>query len=253
MENTAGFDLNRAIADWRHHLDQSPACRADDLDELESHLRDAVEQLRAVGLSDAEALLVATRRVGPCQALEAEFAKINGGNVWLDRLLWMLLGAQAWLLTGTVADLFSRLAGWLVYRHFDGSGWLPSVPNGNIQPAGLALAIFANLLAIGTLYALCRMWIRRIGPRLPELLRQPGWLIRRVVWLCVAIFMASALYRLAMPVVAHRTSVQTFGNLVVSCAAADQVLFVVKTIAVAWLSVVLVRRRLQPLNPFATT
>ena len=40
--------------------------------------------------------IVATRRLGRPAGLESEFAKINRREVWLSRLLWMLIGIQVW-------------------------------------------------------------------------------------------------------------------------------------------------------------
>jgi hypothetical protein len=245
MEDTAGFGLNRAIADWRHQLGQSPAYRADDLEEMESHLRDAVEQLRTAGLTDEEAFLVATRRVGPPQVLEAEFAKINGRSVWLDRLLWMLVGVQAWLLTGALANTVSWLTGWFVFTYFNGSGWLPRKLDGSILSIPMLLVSVINLLAIAAFCVLCWRYARRIGPRLPELLRQPGWLVRRLVVLCMAILLANLFLRLAQALAARFVDAQTYGNLALSSAMADLVLFVVKTVALAWFSAILIRRRLR--------
>jgi hypothetical protein len=243
MENTARFDLNRAIADWRNHLGESPAYRADDLEEMESHLRDAADQLRIAGLTDEEAFLVATRRVGPARVLEAEFAKINGGSVWLDRLLWMLVGVQAWALAGFLANTFSWLTGLLVFKHFEGSLWLLRVPSGSLQPVPILLVIVINLLALGAICALCWMQVRRIGPRLSGLLRQPGWLARRLVVLCGAIFLASVIFMLARAMAARAIDVRTYASLAMSSSMADLVLFAVKTVALTWLSVVLIRRR----------
>lgn len=96
METTTSFDLNGAIRQWRENLSQSPAFRGENLDELESHLRDSVAMFETRGLSAEEAFLVAARRMGACSALEAEFGKVNRSAIWLDRILWMLIGLQVW-------------------------------------------------------------------------------------------------------------------------------------------------------------
>jgi hypothetical protein len=61
MENQTEFDLNRAIQQWRAGLADSPAFRAENLDELESHLHDSIRALEAHGLSVEEAFLIATK------------------------------------------------------------------------------------------------------------------------------------------------------------------------------------------------
>ena len=73
METTTPIDLNRAIQHWRENLAQSPAIRGDNLNELESHLRDSIATLQKSGLSAEEAFLVATKRVGNGATLGVEF------------------------------------------------------------------------------------------------------------------------------------------------------------------------------------
>jgi hypothetical protein len=77
MENRTPFDLNEAIRRWQESLGASPAFGADNLEELAPHLRASVQKLQADGLSEEEAFLSATRRLGERAALEREFAKIN--------------------------------------------------------------------------------------------------------------------------------------------------------------------------------
>ena len=76
MENRTPFDLNEAIRRWRENLGASHALSADNLEELASHLRASVQKLQADGLSEEEAFLAATRRLGERGALEREFAKV---------------------------------------------------------------------------------------------------------------------------------------------------------------------------------
>lgn len=93
MENPTQFDLNEAVRNWREGLSGSPAIRAENLLELETHLRDGVAALEAAGLTPAEAFLVAQRRLGPASALDQEFGKVNRREVWLDRAVWMVAGS----------------------------------------------------------------------------------------------------------------------------------------------------------------
>lgn len=84
-------------------MGQSPAFRSENLYELETHLRDAIAPLRGSGLSDEEAFIIAAKRLGKNSQLEAEFAKQNRRSVWLDRALWILLGAQLWTVASVLA------------------------------------------------------------------------------------------------------------------------------------------------------
>ncbi len=102
METTTPFDLNRAIQQWRDNLAQSPAIRAENLDELETHLRDSVARWQSRELSAEEAFLIATKRVGSGTALGKEFGKVNAVNVWVERCLWGLIVMQLWGVIQTV-------------------------------------------------------------------------------------------------------------------------------------------------------
>jgi len=49
MQNENPFDLNNAVQQWREKLAQAPAFQSENLNELESHLRDSVATCKAVG------------------------------------------------------------------------------------------------------------------------------------------------------------------------------------------------------------
>lgn len=108
MENTpTPFDLNRSIRQWRESLDQSPAFRRENLDELETHLRDSIANLEQRGLAADEALIIATKRVGTSTALGVEFGKLNPHGIWLNRALWMLVGTQVFGFIHTLVDVIT--------------------------------------------------------------------------------------------------------------------------------------------------
>jgi len=77
MEDKTPFDLDDAIRNWRDSLIQSSRLRMEELEELESHLRDSVGALEKRGLSEEEAWLIAERRVGQREILKQEFAKVT--------------------------------------------------------------------------------------------------------------------------------------------------------------------------------
>jgi uncharacterized membrane-anchored protein len=105
-----GFDLNDSVRRWRENLSGSPALRVDDLDELESHLRDSISSLEGAGLSAREAFWVGTSRIGTTDGLDDEFAKVNVERVWLDRALWMVAGSLGILAASSLVSLFANLA-----------------------------------------------------------------------------------------------------------------------------------------------
>ena len=92
MENQTSFDLNSAVRRWRAGMEKSSSFQKDDLDELESHVRDSAEALRTHGLTDEESFLIAIRRTGSQEQLAAEFSTINRSTAWLDRILWLAIG-----------------------------------------------------------------------------------------------------------------------------------------------------------------
>lgn len=158
METATAFILNNAIASWRDEVSRSPNLRPEDVAELEGHLRDSLEGLQARGLSQEEAFLVATRRLGHPAGLESEFAKINRREVWLNRLLWMLIGVQVW---GAVSTASRCLGNAAVIVSLTGFGY--HVRSSNMPPSvwsalsGLtaALTLLAQLLGMGVLLAGC--------------------------------------------------------------------------------------------------
>lgn len=102
MEHASTFDLNIALRRWLENLAQSPQFRPADLAELESHVLDSVNQLQTQGLSSEESFLIATRRVGPAEKLEPEFAKINRNPklIIIHLLILTFFSVSCWFLSG---------------------------------------------------------------------------------------------------------------------------------------------------------
>ena len=103
------FDLNEKINLWRINLAQSQTFARSDIDELESHLREEIENLTALNLSDEEAFLVATHRLGRPDSLSEEFAKVNASVLWRKRLFWAGAVVFAWLMLSYIWQIFSRI------------------------------------------------------------------------------------------------------------------------------------------------
>ena len=77
MEKPAAFDLNRALHHWRTQLADSSSVNRENLDELETHLRDSVARLCQAGLSEQEGWIITEMRFGQTKALGEEFEKIQ--------------------------------------------------------------------------------------------------------------------------------------------------------------------------------
>ena len=84
------FDLERAIAEWRRQLAESGLDSPEVLDELESHLREDVQQQVCAGSSSQHGFNSAVRRFGQRDALKTEFKRINAGTEGLEKLMGLL-------------------------------------------------------------------------------------------------------------------------------------------------------------------
>lgn len=72
------FNLDNAITEWRRRMVMAGIKSPTLLDELESHLRDDVEQRMEAGLSAEQAFEEAVRRIGQAEILGSEFGKVDG-------------------------------------------------------------------------------------------------------------------------------------------------------------------------------
>jgi len=102
------FDLNEQINRWRGNLAQSETLGSSDIDELESHLREEIENLTTLKLSDEEAFLIATYRLGSTDSLAGEYAKINRSSIFRRKFSLMITGILAYLLATHFATAISK-------------------------------------------------------------------------------------------------------------------------------------------------
>lgn len=70
-------DLDQSIAEWRRQMMAGGIQSPQVLDELESHLRDDVDEQMRTGTSAPQAFKLAVQRLGQAAALEGEFEKIG--------------------------------------------------------------------------------------------------------------------------------------------------------------------------------
>ena len=81
LSRAAMFDLERAIAAWRQFHASRRAFLAEDLEELERHLRDHVAQLQKSGLDEEVAFRQAMQLLGDVEGGEAEYRKVYWGKL----------------------------------------------------------------------------------------------------------------------------------------------------------------------------
>lgn len=133
------FDLEQHIEDWRRQLLQRESVAPTEVEELESHLRETVDELVAIVEPD-EAFLLASRRVGSPDAIALEFSKINGARTWTRRTQWMLAGYLVLSLGLGFLGAISR-GGMLLATGLGAPFWIA----GAISCLGLVGGIFAMM------------------------------------------------------------------------------------------------------------
>jgi hypothetical protein len=107
------FNLDQAILEWRQQMATGCIKAPDVLEELESHLRDDVEQQVRSGVGQRSAFDAAVQRVGERQTLRKEFRKVSTGLAKRD-----LFGFSGFLLCAWLANkqtfILSSIGGLLV-------------------------------------------------------------------------------------------------------------------------------------------
>jgi len=89
------FNLDQAISEWRRQMLATGVKAFDILDELESHLRENIDEQILAGSNPQQAFEIAVRRIGNPDALRVEFAKVGGGRwAFLRRLKTAFLRAS---------------------------------------------------------------------------------------------------------------------------------------------------------------
>jgi hypothetical protein len=120
------------IAEWRAYVARGPAVNGRDVDELEDHLRDQMDELDGVGLTADEAFLVAVSRLGDLDALSREFASEQRGRLWKQLVPGVeeepARAASGWfeaLVFASAAAVAIQLARLVARFPDEAPGWLP--------------------------------------------------------------------------------------------------------------------------------
>jgi hypothetical protein len=242
MESTTPFDLTLAIQHWRETLGQSPAFRRENLDELEMHLRESVATLSARGLSLEESFLIATRRIGNERALAAEFGKVNRNAVWLDRVLWMLIGIQVWgLASGTIASVIRTLLSF---------AW-PGSDSWSAESFVLPVIIFTLLQVSGVAVAAAFCWWlivkqgSRIGTALKPMLALRPARVATFLALSVLTLLLHALSPMLVMLVVRTRNLDAFAQVSVYSSYAQMLVAPLTVIGLLAITFLLARRRLR--------
>ena len=238
--------MNDALRRWRDGLSQSPHFREENLAELEGHLRDSVAELEGRGLTEEEAFLLAARRLGNPAGLASEFAKVNRGQVWLNRLLWMLVGIQVWGLLATVSHLAADAAvlGGLTGLGYRFRQFYPLSVGGVFAAALFGLA---NLAVLAGGVAGCWWLMRRketsFHQATVKAMQRPVLVGLALSLLLLVIALApAAQWALVQKCYAREAA----GNIAMARAFSGLVFGPLQTLAFVVLTIMLFRRRLRP-------
>ena len=82
MQEAKADTMESLIAQWRTYLGRQEAIHALESEELEGRLRDEVDALQGLGLTDDEAFLIALRRVGETDSATRGFAREHFERLW---------------------------------------------------------------------------------------------------------------------------------------------------------------------------
>ncbi|PCJ56946.1 MAG: hypothetical protein COA79_17565 [Planctomycetota bacterium] len=85
MEANKTFNLKDALDVWRISMYEKNICEKETLDELESHILDAMDELIDCGHSQKEAFSIAINNLGNSDSLAKEF-KLNFSFHWIVKL-----------------------------------------------------------------------------------------------------------------------------------------------------------------------
>ena len=176
------FDLNECINKWRVGLAQSQSLGKTDIDELESHLRTEIENLKPFQLSDEERFWIAAHRLGNPDRLSDEYAKINRRNVFRQKVSWMIAGILFYLAATFLAKIVSvgsvQLA---ISRGIKGYGGLGFI--------GFITQILASAVTVFLSYLI--WWLIR---KIPVMKRTIDQLTKRISLLMILLVILSTVF-----------------------------------------------------------
>ena len=80
------FDLEENIRAWSDRLRGRGKMKEEDVQELESHLRDEIDDLTGAGLAPDEAFIISVKRLGNVNAISGEYSKLGMAAFWKQLL-----------------------------------------------------------------------------------------------------------------------------------------------------------------------
>lgn len=89
------FELESTITAWRAKFSSHEGVSEAEVQELESHLRDSIDDLQRAGLTIEESFLVARHRLGG-ESVAEEIRRSEPARLWAGRARWMFLGVLSY-------------------------------------------------------------------------------------------------------------------------------------------------------------
>lgn len=126
------FNLDDQLSKWRKQLLGGNVYSPSDIEELESHVLDSMDDLMEnKELTQEEAFWVAIHRIGNVDSLNGEFGKTNGWLLWRRRIIWLLAG---YVIISTINNVIAS-----VPQLFFALGAMAGLRNSVLFPANIAL------------------------------------------------------------------------------------------------------------------
>ncbi len=143
MENRTKFNLKENIEIWKSELSQNSNMTLDNINELESHLLDEIDELQRLGLNTEESLLIAKNRIGNTKELTTEYGKVNKNIYFRNKIIPYLKGILLFMAFITITNLLANLSVIIAKNVGIDSENLNYVSIGILIFSSLALSIFA--------------------------------------------------------------------------------------------------------------
>lgn len=149
------FQLDKSLEDWKGKLINSNTMTESDVDELESHLLDEIDELKGKNLTEEESFYVACSRIGSVNLLSSEFGKVNFNLIWLKKFLWLLSGYLLIDFFKNFTEVLSCFTTVVIYKstiiNIDGIGYLNLLLNVIFSVIVLCLLFLPRYLLISKL------------------------------------------------------------------------------------------------------
>jgi len=132
--------MSEQLDNWRNNLYATGNFNAEELNELESHLLDEMENVAASSLTDNEKMLVAEHRLGSVNALNKAYSKKS----WISQthISWSLQVLMAYFILGEVVAIMTFVAADIIEVFGITSSLFKYGVSAGMQLFGLVMLVF---------------------------------------------------------------------------------------------------------------